>query len=139
MSWRKVAGAFLFSPIMIGLFVFVALLIVWKLPMICCERRRAVRYLPWAGLAYYGVLVLLMALVLPLVWWEILVCWARSWSGGFADRSSVAPGGRATEGQWGRTAPAERAPGGNSRHAPREESGAIDKKRGGLYNRHGCN
>lgn len=73
MSWRKLAGAVMFSPILIGLLVFVALLVVWKLPMICCERRRAVRYLPWAGLAYYGVLVPLMAWALPLAWWEVLI------------------------------------------------------------------
>jgi hypothetical protein len=55
------------------LLVFVALLFIWKLPMICCERRRAVGYLPYAGLAYYGLAVPLLLVALGLAWWEVLI------------------------------------------------------------------
>jgi hypothetical protein len=72
-SWRKVAGTILFSPILVGLLVLVVLLFVWKLPMICCEHRRAVRYLPYAGLAYYGLTLPLVLVALGLAWWEVLV------------------------------------------------------------------
>jgi hypothetical protein len=73
MSWRGAAGAVLFSPILAGLLVFAALLIIWKLPMICCERRRAIRYLPYAGLAYYGVAVPLVLSALGLMGWEVVI------------------------------------------------------------------
>jgi hypothetical protein len=68
-----VAVAILFSPVWLGLLVFVALLFTWKLPMLCCERRRAVRFLPYAGLAYYGLAVPLVLMAFRLAWWEILV------------------------------------------------------------------
>jgi hypothetical protein len=54
-SWRKMAGMILFLPNVIGSLVFVALIVVWKLPMICCERRCAIRYLPHVGWVYYGL------------------------------------------------------------------------------------
>ncbi len=73
MTWRKVAVVILFSPIWLGLLVFVALLFIWKLPMLCCERCRAVRFLPYAGLAYYGLAVPLVLMVFGLAWWEILI------------------------------------------------------------------
>lgn len=73
MSWRKVAGTILFSPILVGLLVFVALLFIGRLPMICCERRRAVRYLPYAGLACYGLAVPLVLVAVRLAWWEVLI------------------------------------------------------------------
>jgi hypothetical protein len=52
-----VVGVILFSPISLGLILVLAILLVGKLPIICCERLRAVRYLPLAGLCYYGLLV----------------------------------------------------------------------------------
>lgn len=55
--WRQATWAALFSPILIGSLLFVGVLIVWKLPMVCCERFRAVRYLPLGGLCYYSVAV----------------------------------------------------------------------------------
>ena len=73
MTWRKVARAILLSPIWLGLLVFVALLVIWKLPRLFCERRRAIRYLPYAGLAYYGLAVPLLLVALGLAWWEVLI------------------------------------------------------------------
>jgi len=72
-SWRQVGFATLFSPILVGLLVFVALLLVLKLPMFCCERRRAVRWLPYAGLIYCGLVVPVVLLAFGLAWWEVLI------------------------------------------------------------------
>ena len=72
-SWRQVGFTILFSPILVGLFVFVALLIVLKLPMLLCERRRAVRWLPCAGLVYYWLVIPLVLVAFGLVWWEVLI------------------------------------------------------------------
>jgi hypothetical protein len=72
-SWRKIAGTILFSPILVGLLIFVALLLILKLPMICCERRRAVRYLPCAGLAYYGLVIPLVLVASGMEWWAVLI------------------------------------------------------------------
>lgn len=41
--------------------------------MLCCERGRAIRFLPYAGLVYYGLAVPLFLAALGLVWWEILI------------------------------------------------------------------
>ncbi|WP_143392949.1 hypothetical protein [Fimbriiglobus ruber] len=73
MSWRQVGWTVLFSPVLIGLLPFIAALIVWKLPRACCERLRAVRYLPLAGLCYYTAIVAALSLALGLTWWEILL------------------------------------------------------------------
>jgi hypothetical protein len=73
MSWRKIAVVILFSPILVGLFAFLAILVVWKMPMMCCQRWRRIRYLPVFGLAYYGLLVPLVAIAAGLVWWEIIL------------------------------------------------------------------
>jgi hypothetical protein len=64
-----------FSPILIGMLLLVSVLIVWKLPMLCCQRMRAVRYLPLVGLLYYGygIAVTLLAVLLGLARWEVLV------------------------------------------------------------------
>jgi hypothetical protein len=72
-SWRKVGFSILFSPILVGLLVFVAALFVWKLPMFCCERFRAVRWLPYVGLAYCGLVVPVVLVAFGLVWWEVLI------------------------------------------------------------------
>ncbi|MBL8800120.1 MAG: hypothetical protein JNM56_39930 [Planctomycetia bacterium] len=63
----------LFAPLWLGLLAFVALLLIAKLPRFCCERRRAVRYLPYAGLAYYGLAVPLLLAGLGLAWRDILI------------------------------------------------------------------
>lgn len=63
----------LFSPILVGLVVFVALMLIVKLPMFCCERRRAVRWLPSAGLVYYGLAIPLVLVAFGLAWWEVLI------------------------------------------------------------------
>jgi hypothetical protein len=72
-SWRQIGCAILFSPILVGLLVFVSLVFVVKLPMCCCERCRAVRWLPYAGLVYYGLAVPLVLLASGLAWWEALI------------------------------------------------------------------
>jgi hypothetical protein len=71
--WRQVGFTILFSPILVGLLVFVALLFALKLPMFCCERRRAVRWLPYARPIYYGLVVPVVLLALGLAWWEVLI------------------------------------------------------------------
>ena len=71
--WRQVGFTILFSPILVGLFVFVAITIVLKLPMFLCERRRAVRWLPCAGLVYYGLVIPFVLMAIGLAWWEVLV------------------------------------------------------------------
>jgi hypothetical protein len=73
MSSRKAVFAILFLPILFALLLFLAVLFVWKLPMFCCERCRAVRYLPYAGLAYYGLAVPLVLTSFGLAWWEVLI------------------------------------------------------------------
>jgi hypothetical protein len=82
---RNVGWAILFSPIWLGLLVFIALLVIWKLPMLCCERQRAIRYLPYAGLAYHGLAIPLLLVALGLAWWEVLIgaalfAFAGDWS-----------------------------------------------------------
>jgi hypothetical protein len=72
-SWRKVAWTILFFPICLGLLGFVALFFVWKLPMLCCERSRAVRFLPYAGLGYYGLVLPLVLVALGLPWWQVVI------------------------------------------------------------------
>ena len=71
--WRKLGRTILFSPIWLGLLGFVALLFIWKFPMICCERCRAVRYLPYAGLVYYGLTIPFVLVVFGFAWWEVLI------------------------------------------------------------------
>src|SRR6476620_3087305 len=56
-SWRKTIVMILFAPIMVGLLVFLALMVILKLPMFCCERWRAVRCLPYLGAVYSGLIV----------------------------------------------------------------------------------
>lgn len=73
MSWRKTTTMILFAPIMAGLLVFFALVVVWKLPLLCCERLRAVRYLPYLGALYYGLIVPGSFIALGLAWWEVLI------------------------------------------------------------------
>jgi hypothetical protein len=51
----------------------VGVMIAWKLPMFCCERLRAVRYLPVAGLCYYGAGISLAAVRFSLAWWEVFL------------------------------------------------------------------
>lgn len=70
MSWRKTAWTILFSPVLLGLLVFAGILMVCKLPAMCCSRWRRVRYLPRAGILYYGTLVPLFLAVCGLAWWE---------------------------------------------------------------------
>jgi len=72
-SWRKIVGMILFSPIMVGLLAVLVLGIIWKLPMFFCERCRAVRYLPYVGLAYYGLVVPTLLVAFGLRWWEVLM------------------------------------------------------------------
>jgi hypothetical protein len=55
--------------------LFVLPLLIWKLPMLICERYRLVRYLPWAGLVYCVMIVPLTAVTLNLDWIEALI-WA---------------------------------------------------------------
>jgi hypothetical protein len=69
--WRRIVGTILFSPVLAGLLVFLALMVILKLPMICCERCRAVRYLPRVGLVYYGLAVPLVLLALGVSWWGV--------------------------------------------------------------------
>lgn len=73
MSWRQVGITILFSPILVGLLAFLALHAVLKLPMFCCERLRVVRWLPFAGLAYCGLVIPLVLVALGLAWWEVLI------------------------------------------------------------------
>jgi hypothetical protein len=63
----------LFSPILIGLLFFVAALLILKLPIFCCERFRAVRWLPYAGLVYYGLAVPLFFVAWRSEWWQALI------------------------------------------------------------------
>ena len=72
-TWRKTAWVVLFSPILIGLLLIVGIFAVWKLPMVCCERFRAVRYLSLFGLCYYSAAITVAAVSLGLVWWEVSV------------------------------------------------------------------
>jgi hypothetical protein len=71
MSWRNIPGAILFSPILVGCLVFVAVMIILRLPNLSCKRYRAVRYLPYVGLAYYGFLIPLALLAFGLSWWIV--------------------------------------------------------------------
>ncbi len=73
MSWRRVIGAILSSSILVGLWLFMAPLVVAKLPMICCERRRGIHHLPLVGLVYYGLVIPLVLVGLRLAWWEVLL------------------------------------------------------------------
>jgi hypothetical protein len=59
MAW----GRLLFVPIFIVLIPGVALHLVFRLPMLCCHRLRAVRWLSLAGLCYYSVAVTLVAVL----------------------------------------------------------------------------
>ncbi len=63
----------LFSPILIGSLLFVGIFGVWKLPMVCCERFRVIRYLPLVGFCYYSVAITVAAASLGLAWWEVSV------------------------------------------------------------------
>ena len=73
MSWRRAVVTILFSPILIGFLVLAAYFVVVRLPAECCERRRAVRHLPYVGLAYYGLAVPLLLVALGLAWREVLI------------------------------------------------------------------
>ncbi len=73
MTWRQLTQAIVLAPILIGSLLFVGVLIAWKLPMFCCERWRAVRYLPVVGTCYYGAGISLAAVLLGLAWWEVLL------------------------------------------------------------------
>jgi hypothetical protein len=55
----------------IGFFAALALpLVCFQLPSICCQRLRAVRFLPIAGMCYYGALVLAAAWF-GFAWWDV--------------------------------------------------------------------
>ena len=73
MSWRSIPGAILFSPILVGCLVFLAVVFIVKLPMFCCEHRRAIRCLPYAGLVYYGLVIPLVLIALGLAWWIVAI------------------------------------------------------------------
>ena len=66
MTWRKLAAVILLSPVLIGSGVLFCWLVAWKLPSVCCERWRRVRYLPWVGAGYYGSLIALATVLLGL-------------------------------------------------------------------------
>lgn len=72
MTWRKATWTILFSPILLGGLALIALGLICNLPRICCERQRAVRYLPYVGLVYYGLAVPLVLAAFGLGWWEVL-------------------------------------------------------------------
>jgi hypothetical protein len=69
MTWRQVGIGVLLMPVVAGTVLLVAVLVVCKLPAFCCERCRAVRWLPLAGLAYYGGAAGLAA-ASGAGWWE---------------------------------------------------------------------
>jgi hypothetical protein len=72
MTRREPVWALVFSPILLGLLLLAGPLIVWKLPTLCCQRMRAVRYLPLVGLVYYGIAVTLLTVSFGLPWWAVL-------------------------------------------------------------------
>jgi len=71
-SWRTAACWFLYSPIFVGTLLLFASVLILQLPKYCCTRYRAVGYLPFAGLAYYGFAVPLILIALGWEWWNVL-------------------------------------------------------------------
>ena len=76
------ACAVIFSPLLIGTLLLVGVLIACKLPVFCCERLRAVAYLPAVGLCYYGAAVGLAAMCFGLAWWKVTLLAAFALVGG---------------------------------------------------------
>jgi hypothetical protein len=71
---RREAGVMLLlSPLLVALLVIVAIGTIWKLPRVCCQCWRKVRYLPAIGFIYYLMLVPLLVLLGELGWWETLL------------------------------------------------------------------
>ena len=73
MTWRRATITVLFSPVTVGLVLLVAIIVIWKLPMICCERLRAVRWLPLVGLCYYAATVPAVAVLFELDWLGVVL------------------------------------------------------------------
>jgi hypothetical protein len=73
MAWRQIALVILIAPISLGLAVFAVSLLIAKLPMLCCERLRAIRYLSYAWMVYHGVVIPLLLLCLGLGWMDVVI------------------------------------------------------------------
>jgi len=75
-------GRLLSAPVFLGLLLFFGIIVVFKLPMICCQRLRAVRWLSVAGLCYYSAGVTATVL-LGLEWWVVLLATLAALGGGW--------------------------------------------------------
>lgn len=72
MAWRRL----LLVPLLVVLVPAGAGHAVFRLPMLCCHRLRAVRWLPLAGLCYYSVAVAALVVVLGWKWGAVLLATA---------------------------------------------------------------